>query len=294
MPETASGSSPVAAPLVTVACCQVALSVGDVSGNRSRTRAAILRAAAAGAQVVVVPELANTGYMFADLSELQGVAEPLDGPTVQEWTELARDHQLIVVGGLAEKGTGGVVYNTAVLLDESGLRASYRKVHLWDNEKNNLFTAGSDLPPVVDTALGRIGVMVCYDLEFPEWVRMAALEGAELLCAPVNWPLFPRPDGERPNEVIKVQADASVNRMFIAVADRTGCERGQDWLGGSVIVDADGYPLTTLALGVEGVHMAAINLADARNKYVSTGNHVHADRRAELYAPRSSNPTPGD
>ena len=276
---------------VTVACCQVPLAVGDTSGNRSRVRAAILRAAAAGAQVVVVPELANTGYMFADLAELQAVAEPLDGPTVQEWTELAGTHGLIIVGGLAETGPGDMVYNTAVLLDESGLLASYRKVHLWDNEKNNLFTAGSRMPPVVDTALGRIGVMICYDLEFPEWARMAALAGTDLLCAPVNWPLFPRPGGERPNEVIKVQANASVNRMFIAVADRAGRERGQEWLGGSVIVNADGYPQTTLTLGEESMHVASINLADARNKYVSGRNHVHTDRRDELYTALSGEAT---
>lgn len=236
--------------------------------------------------MVVVPELANTGYVFADLSELQGVAEPLDGPTVQECAELAREHHLIIVGGLAESGPGGEVYNTAVLIGEGGQRASYRKVHLWDNEQNALFTAGSAAPPVVETALGRIGVMVCYDLEFPECVRLVALAGADLLCAPVNWPLVPRPGGERPNEVIKVQANASVNRKFIAVADRAGTERGQEWLGGSVIVDADGYPQTTLALGTEGMHIATLDLAAARNKFVSARNHVHDDCRNDLYALR--------
>ena len=268
---------------VKVACCQVALAIGDTAGNRARVRTAILNAAAVGAQVVVLPELANSGYMFADLAELHSCAEPLEGSTVQEWTDLASAHGLIIVGGLAEAGADGRVYNAAVLIDASGLRASYRKVHLWDNENNNLFTPGSAAPPVVDTALGRIGVMVCYDLEFPEWVRAAALAGADLLCAPVNWPLFPRPTGERPSEVVKVQAGASVNRMFIAVADRAGRERGQDWLGGSVIVDADGYPQTTLALGLEGIHMATVNLSNARNKHVSARNHVHTDRRTELY-----------
>ena len=93
------------------------------------------------------------------------------------------------------------------------------------------------------TKFGRIGMLICYDLEIPEWVRMPALDGAQLLCAPVNWPAFPRPDGERPAEVVRVQADAAVNRMFIAACDRTGQERGVDWVGGSVIVDADGWPL---------------------------------------------------
>jgi predicted amidohydrolase len=125
--------------------------------------------------------------------------------------------------------------------------------------------------------------MVCYDLEFPEWVRAVALAGAELLCAPVNWPLFPRPEGERPSEIIKVQAGAGVNRMFIAATDRAGRERGQDWLGGSVIVDADGYPLTPISLGTEALLLARVNLAEARVKTISERNDVHGDRRPELY-----------
>jgi len=131
--------------------------------------------------------------------------------------------------------------------------------------------------------LGRIGLRICYDLEFPEWVRTVALEGAELLCCPVNWPLYPRPVGERPTEIVKLQANATVNRMFIAAADRSGRERGQDWLGGSVIVSADGFPLTDLKLGEETLRLATLDLAEARNKAISARNDVHADRRPELY-----------
>jgi len=170
-----------------------------------------------------------------------------------------------------------------VLVDETGLRARYRKAHLWDREKADLFTPGSDLPPVVDTAVGRIGLMICYDLEFPEWVRAVALNGAELLCAPVNWPLAPAPAGERPTEILKVQVGATVNRMFIAAADRVGTEAGQEWLGGTVIVGADGFPLTDIQLGTELTVMATTNLADARNKATSERNNVQTDRRPELY-----------
>jgi 5-aminopentanamidase len=134
------------------------------------------------------------------------------------------------------------VFNSAALIDPGGLRSVYRKAHLWDAE-NLLFSPGSTPPPVVSTAYGRIGMLICYDLEIPEWVRLPAMDGAQLLCAPVNWPAFRRPDGERPAEVVRVQADAAVNRMFIAACDRTGRERGIDWVGGSVIVDADGWPL---------------------------------------------------
>ena len=268
---------------VVVACCQVCLTVGDTAGNRARLRLAIIEAADAGARVVVLPELANTGYMFADIDELRAEAEPVDGPSVREWEQLARERNLIIVGGFAEAGDDGLIYNSAVLVDETGLRARYRKAHLWDREKNDLFTAGSDAPPIVDTAVGHIGVLICYDLEFPEWVRAVALEGAELLCCPTNWPLYPRPVGERPSEIVKVQADASVNRMFVAAADRAGRERGQDWLGGSVIVDADGFPLTQIRLGEEAMLLATLDLTQAGNKSISERNDVHADRRPELY-----------
>jgi len=126
---------------VVVACCQVCLTVGDTAGNRARLRSAIIEAADAGARVVVLPELANTGYMFVDLDELRAEAEPVDGPSVREWEQLARERNLIIVGGFAEAGDDGLIYNSAVLVDETGLRARYRKAHLWDREKNDLFTA---------------------------------------------------------------------------------------------------------------------------------------------------------
>lgn len=273
---------------VTVASCQIAPHVGRVEDNRHRIREAVEEAARRGAHIVVLPELANSGYVFRDADELLSVAEPVDGATIREWEELAARLKLIVVGGFAELGADGRAYNSAVVVDETGVRASYRKAHLWDGEKTWGFTPGDAGPPVVDTPHGRIATMVCYDLEFPEWVRLAALAGADLLCAPVNWPLYPRPEGERPGEIVRVQANAAVNRMFVAVADRTGTERGQDWLGGSVIVDADGYPVTEPRLGREAVLTATLDLTRARNKAISDRNDVHADRRPALYAHRET------
>ena len=178
---------------------------------------------------------------------------------------------------------GGLLRNTAVIVDPTGLRAVYRKAHLWDRE-GHVFCAGDGPPPVVETAYGRIGAVVCYDLEFPEWMRLPALAGAELVCAPVNWPREPRPAGERPQEVVRVQASASVNRMFIAVADRVGRERGVDWVGGSVIVDPAGFPVAGPAGDEETVTvLASCELAHAREKRISPHNDVLADRRPELY-----------
>jgi 5-aminopentanamidase len=268
---------------VAVACCQVGPLMGELEHNRAQARAAIEAAARDGAKVILLPELCNSGYVFADADEARRLAEPIDGATVTGWADLARSLDLVLVGGFCELDPSGVVRNSAVLVDRGGVRAIYRKAHLWDRE-GLVFEAGSDPPPVVNTAAGRIGVMVCYDLEFPEWVRLAALAGAELLCAPVNWPRVPRPRGERAGEVVRVQAAAATNRMFIAACDRVGRERGIDWIGGSLIVDCDGFPLAGPARrGTQVTLMARCRLADARDKRLNERNDVLADRRPELY-----------
>jgi predicted amidohydrolase len=266
-----------------VATCQLELAVGQLGRNRDQARAAIERAAEAGAEVIVLPELTPSGYVFHDAAEARELAEAADGPTVQQWQQLSAGLATVIVGGFCERGPSGAVFNSAVIIDHGRLRAVYRKAHLWDRE-TLIFTPGSDRPPVVDTRAGRIATMVCYDLEFPEWVRLAALDGAQLLAAPTNWPLGPRPAGERPMEAVRVQAAASVNRIFIAAADRCGSERDTDWVGGSVIVDPDGFPLAgPVAADVATELYADLELELADSKQLSAHNDVLADRRLDLY-----------
>jgi predicted amidohydrolase len=264
-----------------VSCAQIPLAIGDTTGNRTTSATAIEAAARDGAQIVVLPELASSGYVFADRAELASLAEPRDGAAITEWANLAEAFGLTIVAGFPE-AAGGKIYNSAAVVDRTGLRGVYRKAHLWDSE-NAVFDRADDLPLLVDTEHGRIGVMVCYDVEFPEWVRATALAGADLLCAPVNWPLLPRPDGERPTEMVRALAGAGMNRMPIAVCDRTGVERGQDWIGGSVITDADGYPLAIAEYGTPGIITADVDLAQARVKKFNEHNDVHGDRRTDLY-----------
>ncbi|MGH8383518.1 nitrilase family protein [Pseudomonas sp.] len=268
---------------IVVACCQLAPKIGDLAYNRTLTERAIRSAAFQGAQVVVLPELVQSGYLFADRDEALALAETTEGPTLRLWQALARELNIVVVGGFCEQLAGDELGNSAAMIDAQGLRAVYRKAHLWDAEKE-IFTAGDAAPPVIETVFGRIGMLICYDLEFPEWVRLPALAGADLLCAPVNWPDGPRPPTERPAEVLRVQANASVNRMFIAACDRYGHERGVNWVQGSVIVDADGYPMSGPAeQGGEQILLAAVNLVQARNKRISERNDLHRDRRPQLY-----------
>ena len=269
---------------VRVACHQLAPVVGELEANRERALTALDAAAAAGAQVVVLPELAASGYVFRDADEARALAEPADGPTLAGWAQRAATQGLVIAGGFAELGADGALYNSAALIDPDGVRAVYRKVHLWDREKL-VFTPGEEPPPVLDTLHGRIGLIVCYDLEFPEWTRAVALRGAELLCVPTNWPREQRPAGERPMEVLRAMVTASTNRMAIAVCDRCGPERGVEWVAGTSIAGVDGWLLAGPPPAAEpALLLADVDLAAARDKALGPRNDVHADRRPALYA----------
>src|SRR5580693_5319334 len=284
---TTNGARPVDPAVIAVA--QLAIAIGEPDANRKAAAVAVAEAAAAGARLVVLPELCDSGYVFGDDAEraaaearaLASLAD--DSVTLRQWQGMAAEHGLVIVGGFCERGASGRLYNSAAVVDASGTRAVYRKAHLWDQEKL-VFTPGDAPPPVVDLGFGRVGVMVCYDLEFPEWVRLATVEGADLIAAPVNWPAAAHPAGERPCDVVRVQADACVNGVFIAVADRCWAERGVSWVGGTVIVGPDGYPLAGPVTADEpAVLVASCDLARARNKQISAHNDVFTDRRPLLY-----------
>jgi predicted amidohydrolase/dienelactone hydrolase len=277
-----------AAPTV-IAVAQLAITVGEPDANRQAAAGAVAEAAAAGARLVVLPELCDSGYVFDSAAEARGLASSAaDSATLRQWRSLAGQHGLVIVGGFCELGADGRLYNSAALVDASGTRAVYRKAHLWDSEKL-VFTPGDAPPPVVNTGFGRVAMMICYDLEFPEWVRLAALDGADLIAAPVNWPAVSWPAGqpnvaERPAEVIKAQAAAATNGVFVAVADRCRAERRVSWISGSVIVGPDGHPLAGPVLADRAaVLTAACDLPRARDKSLSGDNDLLADRRPELY-----------
>jgi predicted amidohydrolase/dienelactone hydrolase len=272
-----------------IAVAQLAITIGEPDANRRAAAAAVTEAAAAGARLVVLPELGDSGYVFGAMAaeaqaEAGSLASPADdSDTLRQWRALAAEHQLVIVGGFCERGPGGRLFNSAAVVDASGTRAVYRKAHLWDKEKL-VFTPGDAPPPVVDTAVGRVGVMICYDLEFPEWVRLAAIKGADLIAAPVNWPYAARPAGERPAEVIKAQAAAATNGVFVAVADRCQDERGVSWISGSLIAGPDGYPLAGPVLQDRPAVLTAVcDLERARDKRLDGDNDLLADRRPSLY-----------
>jgi predicted amidohydrolase len=267
--------------MTRIVCRQLAPEPGSLEANHRRIVRTVADATAAGADVLVLPELATSGYVFQSEEELADCAITPDDPRVAEWAAAVHGTS-VVVCGYAERGADGAFYNSALVLDATGVLATYRKAHLWDREKL-FFTPGAERPPVVDTRFGRIGVLVCYDLEFPEYTRRVALDGADLIAVPTNWPLGPRPDGERPAEVQIAQAAARVNRVAIACCDRTGTERGQRWTEGTTIIDHEGWPAATAGTSHEAVFDT--DLTRTRDKNLNPRNHLFRDRRPELYGP---------
>jgi predicted amidohydrolase len=272
-----------------VACRQFAPRVDDRAATRAALAAALASGAAAGADVLVLPELANTGYVFAGAEEARAGAEPLDGPTLTAWHAAAARHGMVVCGGFCEAGDDGRLYNSAALVDATGVRAVYRKAHLWDRERD-VFTPGAAPPPVVETEHGRLAMIVCYDLEFPEWPRVAALAGADLLLVPTNWPSDGPFGHDTPMEVLRAMVAAATNHMFVAVCDRHGAERGVEWVAGTAIAGTDGALLAGPAGPGDALLVADIDLAAARDKSYGASNDVHADRRPELYGPLADRP----
>jgi predicted amidohydrolase len=260
--------------------------MGDPESNRDLAKTLIRELAVRESRIIVVPELMSSGYVFHSVEEATSLGEPADGPTVSEWAAGAAEYGAVIVGGFAELGEDGALYNSAAVVGPDGLLTVYRKTHLWDREKL-WFEPGSEPPPVVDTPFGRIGVAVCYDLYFPELTRGLALSGADLIAVPANLPLFPRPKGERPVEIALAQATAHVNKVWVALCDRPADarERGVDWTGASCIVDPDGW----LAAGPvddygKGLVYADCDYGRARDKAWNQRNDVIGDRRPALYS----------
>jgi predicted amidohydrolase len=263
-----------------IACQQLAPVLGDLAANREIALGAIREAVDDHADIVVLPELITSGYMFESPQEAAAVAIAPDHEILAEWAAQAAAANIVLAGGFCELGDDGKIYNSAAVFDATGLRAVYRKLHLWDRERF-IFTPGSALPPVLDTSVGRVAVIICYDLEFPELTRSVALAGTQLLLVPTNWPLVPRPEGEHPPEAMIAMAAARVNRMAVACADRLGREREQEWTGGTTIVGADGW--VAAESRAPGLVAADVDLESALDKRLTEHADVFADRRPELY-----------
>jgi predicted amidohydrolase len=269
--------------MTRIACNQLAPTMADLAGNIEMSQAAVKRSVAADAQLVVMPELVLSGYMFSSPEEARSLAITPDHAVFAGWAHAVAAVDGVVVAGFAELGDDGLVYDSAAIVDKTGVLAVYRKDHLWDRERL-VFTAGAVEPPVVETPIGRIGVLVCYDLEFPEMTRSLALRGADLIVVPTNWPLESPPAGEHVPEVTIAMAAAHVNHVGVVCCDRSGIERGEKWNQASCIIDQQGWIIAATD-EENGMAIADLDVSLSRDKTTADTEFGDAfgDRRPELY-----------
>lgn len=242
------------------------------AGAMQRLRRAAQAAAAEGARLLVCPEMFTTGYNVPGIADAAQVAE---GPWAQEVATVAEQAGLAILYGYPER-VGGAVFNAAQLVDRDGRRlTSYRKTHLFGDLDAGLFEPGGGDFDVVDLDGVRVGVLICYDVEFPEAVRALALRGADLVAVPTAL--------MRPYEVVArtvVPARAFENGVYLAYANRVGAEGELSYCGESCVVAPDG---TVLARAGADDELLVADIGPIEHDVTST-DHTHLrDRRPELY-----------
>ena len=248
---------------------------GQVQSNRAR---AIAQLEQAPGELLVLPELFTTGYRFTSAEELASLAEPADGPTVRAVAAHCRERGRWVVGGFAELAVEGV-YNSAFVVGPDGLVGTYRKVHLFHEEKR-WFLPGDLGFPVWDLGPVRVGVLVCFDWCFPEAARSLALGGAQLIAHPSNLVL--------PHAQNAMVTRCLENQLWVVTANRVGADDRGDgvvlrFTGRSQVAGPDGTrPVVAPQEGAcHGV--TDIDPARADHKWITPGNHVLEDRRPSSY-----------
>jgi 5-aminopentanamidase len=243
------------------------------------------------ADLIVLPELCTTGYLFPSRSEVARLSEPVPaGPTCEAMAALSRDAKTAIVWGMPE-AAGDRIFNSAVMVTPHGRFHVYRKAHLFVDEKD-LFDRGDspfpvfELPAVIrhsdfeQRTSTKVGLLVCFDHFFPEAARSLALRGAQIICHPSNLVL----EYAQTNSVTR----AVENHVFWILANRTGSETlGEKTLafnGRSQIVAPDGRLLGCAGPDSEELLIVEIDPAEALDKKVTPRNDLFLDRRTDLYS----------
>ena len=255
----------------------------DPEANIEKIISLIHQVSKRGAQIAVFPECAVTGYALS-AEEAAAIAEPVPGPRTDILSVACREAGLVaVVVGTIEKDEYDRLFNTAALVGPDGLIARYRKTHLPYLGVDRFLAAGDTLPGPSETSAGRLGLLICYDLRFPEPIRVLALAGAQVILLPTAWPraatLYP--------EFI-AQSRAAENGLYLIAANRVGEERGTHYLGRSVIVGLDGEIMAEASAEGEEILYVEIDPAqsDRKHRIFVPGEYeldLFNDRRPELY-----------
>jgi len=267
---------------IRVAACQIDPQLGEVDRNLEHIERVVAEAATAGAKLVVLPEAAVTGYVFENLDEALTAAQRAGAVAEQRLADAAVGAGVALIVGTLE-AEAREVFNTALIFTGDGRRFRYRKMHLPYLGVDRFATPGPDAPEVYDLAGMRVGVLICYDLRFPEAARICALEGADLIALPTNWPV-----GVQFHPGIFAPARAAENHVYLLACDRVGEERGTTFIGRSILLDCNGKELAVASDTEEAILFGDVDPDLARQTHHRRipGEHewdTINDRRPGLY-----------
>ncbi len=256
-----------------VGAIQLRPKLGDIEYNRRKILRFLQEAHRLEIDLVVLPELANSGYNFGRKDTAYASSEAIpEGETVKMLEKTCSDFGMIAVCGINERD-GKHLYNSAVIVGPDGYVGKYRKVHLFYREKD-IFRRG-DRFHVFEVGSIRIGVMICFDWIFPEAARTLALQGADIIAHPVNLVL--------PYWQKVCPLRALENRVFIISANRVGIEGDLSFTGESIIVDPRGEIIARASRTHEEIIYADVDIRLARDKKITPRNHIFEDRVPEAY-----------
>ncbi|MBW3090112.1 nitrilase-related carbon-nitrogen hydrolase [Bifidobacterium miconisargentati] len=251
----------------------------DPQANIAKALPMIRRAGDAGADMIVFPELFTTGYELSIVGpHITELAESIDGPTITALRAAARDSNLYVVAPIAlyHEDLPGVPFNSAVLIDRTGeIAGVYDKQHLWALER--FYFRGGNGSPVFKTDFGTVGIMICYDMGYPEVARMLTLKGAQIILCPSAWC---EPDHDVWD--INVPARALENTVFLCAVNRYGLEKDLYMGGHTKVCNPRGRVIAELPDEAEGTLTIDLNL-DEIIAHRQTSPYLR-DRRPELYS----------
>lgn len=236
-----------------IALFQMQAASGDVTANLGSIAEAAQKAADNGASLLVAPELALTGYGAGDV--IHTLAEPAVGPQITQLEAIAAAHGIAIVAGFAERD-GETIYNSAAHVDGKGDRAIYRKSHLFGDYERALFKPAPPMTCLFQHGGLRIGLLICYDVEFPENVRRLALAGVDLVVVPTALPA-----GSSGTFIAEkmIQVRAFENQLFVAYVNHAGKDENFTFAGLSRLVAPDGSLIIEMSDAEEQLRFADID-----------------------------------
>ena len=265
----------------------------DRAANRERGIRALVTAARAGAKIICFAELAFDRFYPQRPASPESLshAEPIPGPTTEMFARLAREFGVVVILNLFERD-GGRTYDTSPVIDADGtILGTTRMVHITDYScfhEQGYYAPGDHGAPVYATRHGHIGVAICYDRHYPEYLRALALNGAELVVVPQAGSVGEWPDGLYEAEM---RVAAFQNGYFTALCNRVGKEECLTFSGESFICNPSGVVVARAGLGTEEILSASVDLSEVQDSHAR--RLFLRDRRPELYAPWLGKPAPG-